>query len=140
MSNKPNWIEALFVKIPFVKNAKGEDAICINFASRLQRETRQGNFKAVWFHVANEFAGSERKLFGAKLKAMGKIKGCADYIFMWHGGNIAIEFKTKLKTSKQSKEQIAFEQWCKDMGVPYYVARSSEEGFKILRKYNLLKD
>lgn len=135
---KPWWIEQIFCKIPIIKKAKGEDAICINFASKLQRLTRQGEFKCVWFHVANEYAGKERKLFGAKLKAMGKVSGVSDYVFMRGGKNLAIEFKTKAKTSKQSEGQKAFEAWCKENGVPYHIARSSQEGFDILKQHGLL--
>jgi hypothetical protein len=132
------WIEYLFCKIPIVRNAKNEDAICIEFASKLQRMTRQGEFNCVWFHVANEYAGESKPLYGAKLKAMGKVAGVSDYIFMKEGKNLALEFKTTDKQSKQSKGQKCFEQWCKDVGIPYELVRSSQEGFDALKKHGIM--
>lgn len=131
-----NFLADLFGKVPIVKNAKGENAICIDFAKDLQRETRQGRFPTVWFHVANEFAGKQRPLFGAILKAMGKLAGVADYIFLWGSGCGCIEFKTP--TGKQSKAQERFQAWCESYGIPYEIATSKEEGLDILKRWGRL--
>lgn len=131
-----NWKKILLEKIPIIKKAKGEDAICLDFCGKLQRLTRQDKFHCVWFHVVNEFAGGSKPLFGAKLKAMGKVAGAPDYIFMHQDGSFFIEFKTK--TGKQLANQIAFEYWCLEKGVKYYIARSSDEAFEILKKEGVL--
>lgn len=137
-----NFLADLFGKVPIVKNAKGENAICIDFANHLQRETRQERFNTVWFHVANEFApekdNKEKQkkkfsVFGCVLKAMGKLAGVADYIFLWGGGCGCIEFKTP--TGKQSEAQKRFQAWCESCGVPYEIATSKEEGLDILKRW-----
>lgn len=127
----------MFCKIPIVKNAKNEDGDCVELAKHLQKETRQGRFDTVWFHVANEFAGKKRPVFGSLKKAQGKLAGVADYIFMWNDGCLAIEMKHG--KNKQQQNQKDFQSWCSDAGVPYYVCYSAEEAFKVLRKYNRLE-
>lgn len=136
MNKLPWYIEHIFCRIPIVKNAKNEDGICIEFANILQKMTRQGNADFVWFHVANEFAGKVRPVFGSKLKAMGKVAGVSDYIIMSESKCLALEFKTK--TGKQSKGQKAFEDWCASCGVPYEIVRNKEEGFRALVKHDFI--
>lgn len=126
-------IERLFSKIPILGRLENEDLICYEFAKKLQRMTRQGDFNTIWFHVANEFDGTPNPKFGAKLKGLGKLAGVADYIFLWDGGCGAIEFKTP--TGRQSQGQKDFQAWCKDHNVLYEVARSADEAFDILKEW-----
>lgn len=137
-AKEENHIDRMFRKIPIVKNAEKEHGDCVELASFLQRETRQGRFDTVWFHVANEFAGKKRPIWGALLKAMGKLSGVADYIFMWDNGCGAIEMKHG--KGKQSKGQIDFELWCHDNGVPYEVCYSSQEAINVLIKWGRIKN
>lgn len=130
-------IERMFCKIPIVKRAEKEHGECVKLAKFLQKETRQGRFNTVWFHVANEFAGKQRPVWGALLKAMGKLAGVADYIFMWEGGCGCIEMK--YAKGKQSQSQKDFAQWCEDNGVLYEVCYSHEEALDVLKQWGRTK-
>ena len=63
----------------------------------------------------------------AKMKAMGLTPGAADIVVMWPEGRAYIEFKSA--TGVQKPDQVAFENWCRDAGVPYLLCRSSKDAF-----------
>lgn len=129
-------LHLLFAKTPRMGGKDdSEDKICGDFAKRLIEATRFEGFPAIWCHIANEFDGKPNPRFGSKLKAMGKVSGMADYVFLWDGGNLCLEFKTKVGQLKNN--QKAVRTWCKAKGVPYRVARSAEEGFAILAEHGL---
>src|SRR3546814_6256046 len=58
-------------------------------------------------------------------KAMGLIDGTADYLFLWATGSGALE--AKVGKNGQQPNQIDFEVWCTEMGVPYRTFTSVEE-------------
>ncbi len=85
----------IFSGVPKVNGSlKPEDKICVEFANYVRQVQLEGNTKKdfVWTHVANEFAGKKRPVFGMLQKAMGKVSGWPDHIFLWSGGCGAIEF------------------------------------------------
>ncbi len=68
---------------------------------------------------------------------MGKISGCADYLFLGPNGGGAIELKSE--KGKQQENQVLFQRWCEKTNVPYHIARSEEEGVDILKEWGVLK-
>jgi hypothetical protein len=86
--------------------------------------------------------GEKRNLAtGALLKKKGAIRGVPDWLFIKdNGGNaemIWLEFKTE--KGKQSTEQQEFEFKCKQLkNARYYLARSVEDGLKVLEKEKLI--
>src|SRR3546814_10770059 len=67
---------------------------------------------------------------------MGLIDGTADYLFLWATGSGALE--AKVGKNGQQPNQIDFEVWCTEMGVPYRTFTSVEEGLLILTEWGLL--
>lgn len=116
-----------------------EDVIAIDFANRLREWTLTDKLIAVWTHIPNEVAGGTKNagLRYAIAKALGMISGAADYVFLWDRGSAAIEMKAPRGT--QNQNQSDFQKWCELMGVPYYLARSADEGEGILRNLGVLK-
>ena len=115
---------------------------CIRFADKMRGHVSYGRYNGVWVHLPNE---SKRGIImNLLLLAMGMIRGAADYLFLWRGGNCAIELKTperhgwrrgkwaKIKKTAQSEYQGYFQKWCEFCGVPYYVCYTAEEAEKIL--------
>tara|TARA_Y100001963_G_scaffold154819_1_gene244453 strand:+ start:1637 stop:2239 length:603 start_codon:yes stop_codon:yes gene_type:complete len=119
--------------LPF-KKLKPEAAICIDFADKCRFLTRSGELQALWFTVPNEARRSihQRTIF----RAMGLLPGAPDYIFIGSESAVCIEFKTAKGT--QSIAQKAVESYCRELGITYEIARSSEEGLNILQKNGLL--
>ena len=104
---------------------KGEAGICAEIASYLKAESLEGRLPYVWFHVANEYAGQYRPVYGAKQTTLGKISGIPDYAFLGKDGCFFIEVKTSV--GKLKDNQIIVKQWCEDIGVPHYVCRSLDD-------------
>ncbi len=115
-----------------------EDYICYQFANYLRSESIEGKLKCIWFHVANEIANNKNPVFGKKLKALGKIAGVADYVFLKDTGSFCIEVKEP--KGKQSDNQKMFQKWCASHGVPYKMIYSSEEGIEALKEWGLIND
>ncbi len=111
---------------------KEEQKMCVEFANGLRQMTLEGKLPYVWFHISNEFLPSRQVnySFELKLKHMGKIAGVPDYCFVGKGGGFFIEFKSA--KGRQTECQKKFEEWCKMMGINYYICRSAREGFDIL--------
>lgn len=114
---------------------KAEQKVCVEFANALRALTLTDDLPFVWFHIPNEFLPSARKnySFENKLKHMGKIAGIPDYCFVGAHISFFIEFKTKGNT--QSPKQKAFEQWCIDKDIPYYICHTAKEGLDVLSKF-----
>ncbi len=127
----------LFGNVTRVNNMKPEAKICYSFARELRSLTRADLFDCVWFSVPNEYAGRKLNIFGAMLRSLGKFNGVSDYIFLWETGCCCIEFKTPV--GKLSDDQLKYKEWCRLKKVPYYVARSKEDGLNILKNYGLIK-
>jgi hypothetical protein len=116
-----------------------EKDICIPFVNMIKRLEHLAKKPFVWFHVVNEF-DKKRNSYAHNfhLAKMGRVSGVADYIFLWKDGCLCLEFKTQ--KGRQSDSQKKFEQNCKDRGIPYYLARSVEEGFRVLEKEGLFEE
>lgn len=115
---------------------KEEQKMCVEFANGLRQMTLEGKLPYVWFHISNEFLPSRQVnySFELKLKHMGKIAGVPDYCFVGEKGSFFIEFKS-LK-GRQTDCQKKFEEWCKMMGIGYYICRSAKAAFDILKEYH----
>ena len=76
---------------------------------------------------------------GAKLKAMGRMAGCADLEFMWRDGNVlrVLFLELKLPGRKQSPSQLTFMDRVTPLG-PYCVATTIEEALAALTVYGLI--
>jgi len=116
------------------KKLKPEAAICVDFADKCRFYSRSGELEALWFTVPNEARRSihQRSI----LRAMGLLPGAPDYVFIGSESAVCIEFKTP--TGKQSIAQKTVESFCGELGITYEIARSSEDGLKILEKNGLL--
>lgn len=106
------------------------------FCDKLRYLTIEGNLKAVWCAIPNENPDNNNKLFGIKLKHLGKIKGAPDLVFLWDSGCGFIEFKSMV--GRQTEEQKDFEEWCKFYNVRYEVAKSPQQAELILKNWGLL--
>jgi hypothetical protein len=84
-------------------------------------------------------AGGADARTGAKLKAMGRLAGCADLEFMWRDGNIlrVLFLELKLPGRKQSPSQLSFMDKVTPLG-PYCIATTIEEALAALTVYGLL--
>ena len=91
----------------------------------------------LWFHCPNGESRSART--GAKLKAMGVLRGVADLVIVRPGGLVHF---LELKTPKGSLsiEQRAFRDMCEYHGVPYAVAISPERVETVLRAWGALRE
>ena len=109
-----------------------EDLLCIEFANILREKTLTGDLRAVWSHPANELCyGHKTGVKAAIARAMGMHIGTPDYLFLSPWGSLALEAKSKRGT--QTRNQKDFEQWCLQIGVPYKIFRTVDEGLDALR-------
>ncbi|HWU01654.1 MAG TPA: hypothetical protein VN222_02845 [Novosphingobium sp.] len=122
-----------------------EDKEAYAFANELRALTLEGRLAAVWTHPANELAGMVRKAANGKVvvppqiavaRALGLITGTSDFLFMWHDGACAIEFKSK--TGTMTSGQRDFRDWCAMARVPFHLVRSVEAGLSVLRHAGVL--
>lgn len=80
------------------------------------------------FHVNNN---PRNKIDGARLKALGLVKGVSDLIFVCGDGSTAyIEMKTPNGT--QSEDQIEFEKAITGVGARYFIVRSVDDGMELI--------
>lgn len=114
-----------------------EKQICEAFFAQAQQMLTYSLFEEPFelFHVPNGFPAytPSLKLYLAAQIRMGMKKGISDYIAMNGKKVIAIEYK-RPKGGKFSPEQKAFEERCNNLGIPYYKAKTVEEGLDALRK------
>jgi hypothetical protein len=118
---------------------KAEERLAIDFANSLRAATIEGKLRCVWTHPANEIAGRQNRLAQIRYtiaKAMGLIDGTSDYLFLWHTGSGALE--AKIGKNSQQPNQIDFEIWCKEMGVPYRTFTTVDDGLSILAEWGVL--
>lgn len=80
--------------------------------------------------VPNE--GSTDMIRTTRLIAMGLRKGVADLVVWWPKGIGYLEMKRK--GGRQSKEQKAFEEKCKEYGVRYDIAYSVKEVEEMIKE------
>jgi hypothetical protein len=121
---------------------KPEQKECVIFANACKSLNIEGKLNAVWLHIPNEIANNRHPRFGSLQKRMGKIAGAADYVFLGEKNSCFIEFKVKTNTvtTKQNKNQLMFEEWCKKIGVNYFLVYSTQEALQKLREIKLLRD
>lgn len=115
----------------------GEDelAYCVRTYLTSQRiGEHEKSFNLVWFHVANEVGNRVQKVFGAKLKAMGKLPGVADFVFV--GPRCSGFLELKVGNGKLSKNQQIFQDWCGRLNIRHQVARNSGEAFFFIEQLN----
>lgn len=127
-------------KYPRNLRIKPEERLAIDFATALREATISGRLRCVWTHPANEIAGRRDKLAQIRYtiaKAMGLIDGTADYLFLWASGSGALE--AKVGRNDQQPNQVDFEMWCTEMGVPYRTFSSISEGLEILAAWGVLE-
>lgn len=129
-----NLIAYIFRGSNYKGKLKAEDALCYQWSNYLREHTINGNLKAIWCHIPNESPSSVR--FGAKLNALGRFAGVADYIFGNGTGMWAIEVKTG--TNKLSPYQQTFREWCAHHEVPFRVMYAMEEGIAALKEWGIL--
>jgi hypothetical protein len=115
-----------------------EKDICIQFVNFVKKVEHLAVKPFVWFHVVNEF-DKKRNTYAHNfnLAKMGRVSGVADYIFLWDDGCLCLEFK--VPKGKQSEAQKLFEKKCIDSGIPYRIAHSFEEGYKVLEEVGLFE-
>jgi hypothetical protein len=110
-----------------------EQALTVRVADMLRLHTIHRRLKGVWFHIPNE--GKRTPYDGAVIKAMGRIPGAPDFIFIGEWGSLLIELKVD---SPQSEPQQYFEYWCKEQRVRYVICRAVDEVENILRECGAL--
>lgn len=116
--------------------AKGEDAICLEFAARCKAWTFEGRLKAVWFHICNEFTGKRRGAWGAQRTYMGRFPGLSDYAFLAAEGSAVIEFKYNGNTLGPYQED--FFTWCDHFMVKRAICYSADQAEAKLLEWGLL--
>jgi len=117
-------------------NLKPEDTICVEFANKLRKLQMKGKPFFVWTHVANEFTGRSRPVFGMVRKAMGKVSGWPDYVFMAQDKCAGLEFKSA--KGKQTQTQKDVQEWFDHANVYYAVVYSSDEAFEKLEEWGFI--
>lgn len=133
---------AAMIQLMSFKNFKGrtgpEDKLAIEVATYLRAATLRGMLKATWTHIPHEVGGGGKMaaIRMALAKAMGLIKGSADYVFVGPAGSGWIELK--VKGNSQSPEQRDFQLWCEATGTRYAVCRSLEEVIENLFSWGIL--
>lgn len=75
-------------------------------------------------HIPN--GGLRNKIEANKLKAMGVRKGFADLIVILPSGTVFF-IEMKDDKGKQSEEQVKFQEFVQQRGIPYYLIRTLED-------------
>lgn len=107
---------------------KTENSICCAFVDMAYKLKVYGNIDFVIYHIENERKCSFSQ--GQKRKRMGVLAGVFDYHVMWKTGHGYIEMKAGYNQLTESQEEFATS--LDRYGVPYGVARTPNEAFKIL--------
>lgn len=109
-----------------------ENLLTFEIVNWLREQTLCTDFPFIWFHVANEFSGTINKFFGARLRALGKLPGIPDLIFMAKDKCILIEIK--FDKGKLSKNQVIFKEWAQSKEIPYFVVYSLNDVKEIINE------
>lgn len=122
---------ASLLRLMDYKHFKGrmgeEDRLSVDVATMLRVATVEGRLRATWTHVPHEVAGRGKfaAIYMAKARAMGLVKGSADFVFVWPNGGGWIELKTR--TGSLSPEQRDYKQWCFETDCNYALCRTVDE-------------
>lgn len=115
-----------------------EDKLSVDVAIMLRVATVEGRLRAAWTHVPHEAAGKGRfaAIYMAKARAMGLVKGSADFVFVGANGGAWIELKTP--TGSLTPEQRDFREWCRALAVNHAVCKSVDDVVDNLISWGLL--
>lgn len=113
-----------------------------------RRNDEEDLHKAIWQHIKISGAkniiayhpangGSRSKRTGAKLKAMGVVKGVPDLAFVLADCRAAF-MEIKIPGGRLEPEQKAFQKRCADMGVEYVVVYSIDSALSVLRAWKVI--
>lgn len=92
--------------------------------------------RCVCFPVPNGAANLGPKV-GGMLKAWGMVyPGVSDWVFLTDSSNLGVELKTT--KGEQNEDQVAFQEWCEGVGVPYRIARSLDEVLDLLSWHGMI--
>lgn len=139
---KNSSIIAALLRLMDYRTFKGrmgeEDRISIEVATMLRVATLEGRLSATWTHIPHEVAarGKFANIHMAMAKALGLIKGSADFVFVWPEGGGWIELKTD--TGSLSPHQRDFRDWAIASGCRHAVCRSCEEVVTKLIEWGVL--
>lgn len=91
-----------------------------------------------WFHPPN---GGMMKINHARnLKAMGQKAGTPDIVIIdGRQAGTVLFIEVKSETGAQSKEQKAFQNWCKLYEIPYRICRSVDDAIQFCELFRLTK-
>lgn len=119
-----------------------EAAECIRFADWFVPLIIEGTYQGIYFHIVNEGTfskGGFKPVWANLLKAMGKIAGAPDYVFMWGPNGGLIEFKRPDGKGKMSEKQEAVERICGRVKIRHAVCDTAEEAREVLIGWGALK-
>lgn len=135
---KISTILSLMSYRPFKGRMGEEDRLSVEVATMLRVATVENRLIATWTHVPHEVAGKGKfaAIYMAKAKAMGLIKGSADFVFVWKDGGGWIELKTA--TGSLSPEQRDFREWNHATGANHAVCRTLAEVTEKLIEWGVL--
>lgn len=92
--------------------------------------------RCVAFPVPNG-AGNLGPKVGGMLKARGLVyPGVSDWVFLAVHTSLCIELKTE--KGVQNDDQVAFQAWCKDVGISYEVARTLDHVLDLLLEFEMI--
>ena len=122
----------------FKGRAGPEDRLSIETAIFLRCMTIEKKLRATWTHIPHEVGGGGKlaAIRMALAKAMGLIKGSADFVFVWPDGGGWIELKTE--KGSLSPQQRDFRDWCVATGCRHAVCRTVEEVVQTLTEWGVL--
>ena len=113
-----------------------EAALQKSFIDELRHLSINKRLGCVWASIPNENSSNKSPVYGAMLRATGKIPGAPDMLFMWDEGCGFIEFKSG--KNKQTEKQKLFEKWCKSCNVKYEISYSKDDAINILTKWGVI--
>lgn len=121
---------------PRARYKQPEHAECKAFYGWYLLNRKHFRIPCMIFHVPNEGKRSYR--VGALLKAMGLVPGVPDYVCIPNKGTaFFIEFKDKKR--KLTENQEAFRLMCSEMGIDWFLVRSSQEAIEVLKMKGIIQ-
>lgn len=124
-----------------------ETVLQINIVEALSFYSRQNNF--LYFYIPNEqFFRSLKKGKGQgltqkeaaeimTLKKMGLLPGVSDLVVLKNGKAFCLEVKSAKR--EQSDNQILFQDWCDNHGIPYAIIRGVDEALRQLEEWGVIE-
>lgn len=124
-----------FYKRPKFKNLKGENLISQQLTDILDLNRSIGKTNGMYCKIAHE--GKNSLLFNSKMRAIGKLAGVPDWLFIWPNNHLMIELKTR--KGYLSPAQKFFHKEADKYDCNICIAKSAEEALGILYDYGFLK-